>query len=404
MGTMHDLATSFVPGDPGTILDRHAIRRKAGVPTVSVLVGLTVIGRRAWRRRMTAVGRSVVVASGTSFPSAEWIYSAARELDIPAIAVRRLAQRVSRDPDDLLLEWQAKTPADRDRFWEALAPTADDHLLRTITRLAVGQGPSSAVAASLGELGDPAVPILVRLAPAAKWPSILLVCERARDMSSIGPVAAGWAARVPPVPIAVAVSRQEWDEFVATVPESRAKAILREGEVGIPIFDTATIERMLSTAGAVEDTIDAIAASGADAALVESAVAAVRATTAHPSTQAEDDRARSAAEAFLFQFLDSLPETAGRFELNAALDFRFGPGPAEVDLLCRCPRIAIELDGYFHFLAPDGYRRDRTKDWELQRRGFVVLRFLAEDVIPQLESIRDRILDALTNPPQGENP
>ncbi len=100
-----------------------------------------------------------------------------------------------------------------------------------------------------------------------------------------------------------------------------------------------------------------------------------------------------------FEFLESLPETAGRFELNATLDFQFGPRPAEVDLLCRSPRIAIELDGYFHFLAPDGYRRDRTKDWELQRRGFVVLRFLAEDVIPQLEMIRDRILDAITVTP-----
>ena len=56
------------------------------------------------------------------------------------------------------------------------------------------------------------------------------------------------------------------------------------------------------------------------------------------------------------------------------------------------------------FLAPDGYRRDRTKDWELQRRGFVVLRFLAEDVIPQLEMIRDRILDAVTVTPLGAHP
>ena len=38
------------------------------------------------------------------------------------------------------------------------------------------------------------------------------------------------------------------------------------------------------------------------------------------------------------------------------LDFRFGPRLAEVDLLCRSRRIAIELDGYFHFLGPDGYR------------------------------------------------
>ena len=186
--------------------------------------------------------------------------------------------------------------------------------------------------------------------------------------------------------------------------ESRAKALLREGELAVPVIDAATVEQTLTEAGAVGSAVAAVAANGADAALLESAVAAVRATAAPPTTQAEDDRARSAAERFLFTFLESLPETAGRFELNAALDFEFGPRPAEVDLLCRSPRIAIELDGYFHFLAPDGYRRDRTKDWELQRRGFVVLRFLAEDVIPQLEMIRDRILDALTVTPLGAHP
>ena len=147
-----------------------------------------------------------------------------------------------------------------------------------------------------------------------------------------------------------------------------------------------------------------VAAKGADAALVEAAIAAVRATVAPPTNEIEDDRARSAAERFLLEFLESLPETAGRFELNAVLDFRFGPRPAEVDLLCRSLRIAIELDGYFHFLTSCGYRRDRTKDWELQRRGFVVLRFLAEDVIPQLEMIRDRILEAVNVTQPGANP
>jgi hypothetical protein len=147
-----------------------------------------------------------------------------------------------------------------------------------------------------------------------------------------------------------------------------------------------------------------IAANDADPDLLESAVAAVRATAAPPPTRADSDRARSAAERFLFAFLESLPETAGRFELNASLDFEFGPRPAEIDLLCRSSRVAVELDGYFHFLAPDGYRRDRSKDWELQRRGFIVLRFLAEDVIPQLEIIRDRVLAALNVTPSGARP
>jgi Protein of unknown function (DUF559) len=206
---------------------------------------------------------------------------------------------------------------------------------------------------------------------------------------------------VPAVPVAVAVPARVWDEFLATAPESRIKALLKEGELTVPVIDAASVEQTLTEAGAARSAAAAIGVNGSDAALLESAVAAVLATAAPPKTPAEDDRARSAAERFLFAFLESLPETAGRFELNAALDFAFGPRPAEVDLLCRWPRIAIELDGYFHFLAADGYRRDRMKDWELQRRGFLVLRFLAEDVIPHLEVIRDRILDALNVTPLG---
>jgi very-short-patch-repair endonuclease len=90
--------------------------------------------------------------------------------------------------------------------------------------------------------------------------------------------------------------------------------------------------------------------------------------------------------------------------LNATLDFRFGPRLAEVDLLCREPPIALEIDGYFHFRDAAGYRRDRAKDWELQRRGYLVLRFLAEDLIPQLEVIRDRILEAMARTPPGGPP
>jgi hypothetical protein len=111
-----------------------------------------------------------------------------------------------------------------------------------------------------------------------------------------------------------------------------------------------------------------------------------------------------AAQRFLFEFLESLPETTGRFTLNASLDFSFGPRPMEVDLLCRGPRIAVEIDGYFHFLDAASYRRDRAKDWELQRRGYLVLRFPADDMISQLETIRDRIVSAVTSAPTGDAP
>jgi hypothetical protein len=236
------------------------------------------------------------------------------------------------------------------------------------------------------------------------WPCVFLVAGSTDDLLSVGREAVKWAMRVPGLSIAVAVPAGVWYEYASIAIDSRAKALLKEGELAIPVIDAATVEQTLAEAGAVGSVTAALTANGADANLLESALDAVRATAAPATTQLEDDRARSAAERFLFTFLESLPETTGRFELNATLDFKFGPRQAEVDLLCRSPQIAVELDGYFHFLAPDGYRRDRAKDWELQRRGFVVLRFLAEDVIPQLEMIRDRILDAIIVTPLGEHP
>jgi hypothetical protein len=330
--------------------------------------------------------------------------SVAEQVDLPAVAVQCLAQRAGRDPDEFLTAWRAKTPADRERFWSTLAPNVDDDLLYTVASLAVDQGSSTDVAASLGDLGDQIVPLILRLVPSVPWPSVLFMAGSKDDFAAVSSVAVQWATLAPAVPIAVVVAAGVWNEFMTAASESRTKAILREGELAVPGIDPATVERTLSEIGAVGSGVTALASVGADAVLVESAVSVVQATVTPPATPAEDDRARSAAERFLFTFLESLPETAGRFELNATLDFPFGPRLAEVDLLCRSPRIAIELDGYFHFLGADGYRRDRTKDWELQRRGYQVLRFLAEDVIPQLEVIRDRILEALTVTPLGEHP
>ena len=69
----------------------------------------------------------------------------------------------------------------------------------------------------------------------------------------------------------------------------------------------------------------------------------------------------------------------------------------EVDLLCNEERLAIELDGGQHFRDAEAYRRDRRKDMLLQENGYLVLRFLAEDVGRRLDDILDAILRALAN-------
>jgi very-short-patch-repair endonuclease len=108
--------------------------------------------------------------------------------------------------------------------------------------------------------------------------------------------------------------------------------------------------------------------------------------------------ARSATEAFLYRRLETLPETAGKFRLNVELPIPFdGWGRMEVDLLCADARLAMELDGAQHLSDPEAYRRDRRKDCLLQQNGYVVLRFLAEDVCKQLDEVLDTILRILAN-------
>ncbi len=128
-----------------------------------------------------------------------------------------------------------------------------------------------------------------------------------------------------------------------------------------------------------------------------------------PSNQEGGDRARSATELFLFRRLETLPETAGRFCLNVELPIPFdGWGRMEVDLLCADARIAVELDGEQHFAGAEAYRRDRRKDSLLQENGYLVLRFLAEDVGKRLDEVLNGILRGLSHrsrrPPAAELP
>jgi superfamily II DNA or RNA helicase len=108
-------------------------------------------------------------------------------------------------------------------------------------------------------------------------------------------------------------------------------------------------------------------------------------------------RARSATEAFLFKRLETLADTRGRFALNVKLPIPFdAEGSLEVDMLCTDARVAVELDGAQHLADADAYRRDRRKDLLLQENGYLVLRFLAEDVGTELAMVLDAILRALS--------
>jgi len=64
--------------------------------------------------------------------------------------------------------------------------------------------------------------------------------------------------------------------------------------------------------------------------------------------------------------------------------------------------LAMELDGAQHVADAGAYRRDRRKDAMLQENGYMVLRFLAEDVGKRLDDVLNTILRALVR--QRANP
>lgn len=128
------------------------------------------------------------------------------------------------------------------------------------------------------------------------------------------------------------------------------------------------------------------------------AVLFIQAAEATPGETKIQGRARSATEAFLYHRLQTLPQTAGRFELNQTLAISFdGHGKMEVDLLDKDNRIAIEIDGAQHLDDPQAYRRDRRKDLLLQENGYIVLRFLATDVGSRLDEVLDAIIRAVVH-------
>jgi hypothetical protein len=296
------------------------------------------------------------------------------------------------------------TPYDLDQFFEAndarLPPGDGTRVARLVCEATLaGEAPGAerivAGAAPLAGLSG-----LAALIPRDGTPAALLAPPTSGGIrewfDAAGATAAAAAAHVPGFPVAVAVPTAEWSRYLAVAPDGRVKALLREGAIELPVLGEREVAELLSRAGTdhVPPTVLPVIAGGVPAPFA-AALATAAAAPAAAATADEDDAARSAAERFLHEFLELLPATAGQFELNADAGFRFGPRAAEVDLLARDLRIAVEIDGYYHFRDADNYRRDRLKDWELQRRGFLVLRFLADDIIPRLEEVRDRILAAV---------
>jgi very-short-patch-repair endonuclease len=256
------------------------------------------------------------------------------------------------------------------------------------------------VLAALGELLSPeSQPVLVLSSPKnADEPAATAWIEQAAGLLS------DIATVQPQLSLCLLVEPELLRLYLHKAAETRAKVLVRESVVTIADLQPEGIgkrprEDLGNAASGPDQARSRLVKRGASARLISLFDVAVSAVgELHPEScdPAGVDRARSAAERYLYEQLESLPETAGLFRLNELLDFRFGPDRAiEVDLSATSLNLAIEIDGYYHFQDSDSYRRDRRKDMELQKHGYMVVRVLAEDVVCRLEEVLETILAAV---------
>jgi hypothetical protein len=374
------------------VLDRHDQRRGCGVPTVSVLVGPVEPSLRlAGRWAKVSCRPMVLIRAEQPDPEtvvATWINRLAAEVDLARAAAEWLARRLERPACLLVESLRVMTTYELRMFLESALPAVSETGVELVGRwlienAGVSEQPgypelAPVLDAILEGRGRPYIRVFTALGELVERDRlpVLILSPAGEDLfrfQGIARLLADVAAAQPGAALIVVVEPELFDAYLKQSPVSRAQALLRESVV--------TINH--ESPGVRDD--------GGDASVTES-----RASAILDRESDDDDPARSAAERLLFERLESSPETAGLFELNGTLDFRFGPTQwIEVDLVARSLKLALEIDGYHHFQDTEAYRRDRRKDLELQKHGYLVVRVLADDVVERFENVWNTILAAV---------
>ena len=373
-------------------LDRHARRRAEGIATLSTLVGPLEQGRAlldAWSRHR---GLSVVVARDEDARGmvSAWATALAAERDLTSDAEAFVVLSQATGPRRELL-FRGKTLHERTVLLDGLTPPHSEpatwNLCRALLESPVLPTRGELPAAVRGAIQlDPRATLqaLLALVPYGSTPALRIRAEPS-DFRALR-TAVSLCAVAPALTLVCVLSPDSLDAHLRR-KESRVQAMLREGQLDLP---EAPPEALAPTpVSTVAPSLARIQQEG-----IPEPVLARYAEAAQAITRARrevEDRARSEQERFLFDLLQHLPSTRGLFALNARVDVGHGSRPLEVDLLCRELKLAVELDGHFHFRDDERFRRDRRKDLALQRAGYWVVRFLADDVVPRLEELLETL-------------
>jgi hypothetical protein len=392
-----------------TMLSRHQVRRRQRIPTITVLTGRDVAPSRLVRRWAEQEKRPV--REPTSIEQvdavASWFGALVESRNITAASYAWLARRAGCDVQELSSGLPARSPHERtlllDRTLGSKNVPPVDAVCRAVIEHTWQNGSTMQglwqrlLDAAEGDLFRAASGIFALIGDEAT--PLLHIASRGNDIVPLRTVLAKVASlvlAVPTLPIVVSTDPARLEEYLATTPECRAVALVREGLIRL-----SENEQSQSATEQGSATAEVPQAPGGGLGPITPSSHASNTATFTPQPTA-DDPARSAAERYLFERLQAHPETVGLFELNGRLDGTENSRIVEVDLIARGPRVAIEVDGYYHFNDLEAYRRDRRKDVILQHAGYFVIRCLADDVASRLEEILETILAAVCRERAGQ--
>ncbi|QSQ28317.1 DUF559 domain-containing protein [Pyxidicoccus parkwayensis] len=349
--------------------------------------GLSVLTEWIHRQGLSVV---VVEADDPREMVSAWAMALARERDLTsdAEAFVVLSQTTSSRRELLL---RGKTVHERRILLDGLTPPRSGfatwelcrHILEAPSPSSQGDLPA-AVKASIQQAPLVTLQALLALVPFASAPA-LRIRGGPSDFRALR-TAVALCAAAPSLTTVCVLAPDSLSEHLRR-GESRVLAMLREGRLDLPEIAPETPPS--STASAVAPTLARLRQEGIPEPVLERYAEAARAITT--ARREVEDRARSVYERMLFELLEHFPSTRGLFDLNAPVDAGTGGRPLVVDLLCRELRLAVELDGHFHFRDDERFRRDRRKDIALQRAGYWVVRFLAEDVVARPDELLESI-------------
>ncbi len=381
------------------LLDRHEQRRRQRIPTMGVVAGPSDAPARLVRRwaRLSRLAvcetRRVELADLVT----DWFVCLAGARNLPAAACAWLAERTGRDGGEMWRAFRTRSAHERklylDRLLGAAAVSPAERACRTIVEHACHEGSTTIglwdrlLAACMGDVsslfagvaamledGGPA--LFINLSAGAVPEAFDSACKSLTELTILSPRSA----------VLASVSDALLEAYLASAPESHAVALVREGAIRLEGADEQAGD---CEPQGLRDEAEP-SERRADAATPDVHVAA------ESPLQGDDDPARSRAERYLFERLQSHGETAGLFEINGLVPAPTAwGGRLEVDLVARSVKVAVEIDGYFHFQDLEAYRRDRRKDALLQQEGYFVVRGLADDVVSGLEEIVETIVAAV---------